>query len=71
MEKEISVGWRRIIATYLHISKLISVVFKCVIIDRTTLPDMLFILWDWKYRLSLVSLQIAGWFSADNFEKSV
>ena len=45
IEREISVGWRRIVATYMPVSLYRS---YCFAIDRTTLPDMLLILWDWK-----------------------
>ena len=57
MEREINVGWRRIVATYLHISKLNI----GRVIDRRTLPICYKYCGIGRYRLSLVSLQIAGW----------
>ena len=70
MEREISVGWRRIVATYLHISKLISVVIPSRLIARLGRICNKYC-GIRRYRLSLVSLQIADWPSAGIFENSV
>ena len=70
MEREISVGWRRVVRlVYISVKADISVVML------RNLSRLCQICYKYcgigRFRLSLVSLQIAGWLSAENFENSV